>query len=155
EAAQLMRRVNARRAAAGLVPTDHAHLVFTTEKEIVGNQEVARTGVLRPNSRADVLEAAVAHSLRLGAHYVLLARKVCHLALAERQRLETALLRCYVCKNPGVASAVEVGVSVAGRLDGDRLLRRARRRERVRPGERRAERFDIVVTPREIQAFVH
>ena len=39
--AQLMRRVDACRAPARLVPTDHAHAVFTSQEEIVGDQKVA------------------------------------------------------------------------------------------------------------------
>ena len=131
-------------AAAGLVPTDEAHLVFAAQEEIVGDEEVARIGVLRPDAHADVFEAAVADCEGDRAHHFLFARKDRDLRIAERQAFEDVVLRGHHVEELVIARAVEDCLSVARAFDGDGLLRRAFQGKRPRPGEWRAERVDVV-----------
>ena len=73
EAAQLVGRIDAGCALAGLIPADQAHLVLAAKEKIVGDEEVARIGVLGPYAYADVFETAVSDRERDRAHHFLFA----------------------------------------------------------------------------------
>src|SRR3954452_1555243 len=61
EASQLVRRIDAGSALAGLIPTDEAHLILAAKEQIIGDYKIAGIGVFGPDAHADIFKAAVAH----------------------------------------------------------------------------------------------
>ena len=125
ETSQLVRRIDTRRALAGLIPADETHLILAAKEQIVGDEEVARIGVFGPDACADVFEAAIAHREADRAHHFLIAGKDSNFGVAERETFEDVVMRRHDVEQLVVARAVKDRFSVARAFDGDGLLGRA------------------------------
>jgi hypothetical protein len=103
-------------ARAGLVPTDHAHLVFAAQEEVVGDEEVAGIGALGPHADAHVLETAVADGQGHRAHHFLLAREERDVGVAEGESFKDVVVGGHDVEELVVARAVKDRFAVAGAL---------------------------------------
>jgi hypothetical protein len=95
-------------------PADHAEAIVAAEKEIVGDIEVARSGVFGPNAKPDVFEAAILDGESGGSENLFFSCKYGDVSVAESEAVEDVVRRGHDLKQDVIACAVENNVTVAG-----------------------------------------
>ena len=152
-AADFVRAVGAGAAPQRAGPADQqVALLDTAEKDVVGNIEVARSGVLGPDAEADVLEAAVPDGEADGAVHLLESREDGDVGVAEGKSVEDVMGGSRDVEQAVVARAVEDDFAVTGGFDGDGFFGCGLDREPIRSVERRHHRVDVVETVIAVEA---
>ena len=125
-------------------PDEQVALFEAPDEDVVGDVEVARSGIFGPDTEPDILEAAVLDRQSDRPQYVLEAGEDGDVGVAKRKPVEDVVSGCADVEEAVVARAIEDDLTVAGGLDRDRLLDRTLDGEPVGAVERRHHRVNIV-----------
>ena len=150
-----VRRVRADIAPSRSGPANKAVAVVAAQEQIVGNIELSRARVLRPDAESHVLEPAVAYRQIRRARKLLLAGEHRHVGIAEGDAVEDVVGRADDIEQHVIARAVENDLAVARGFDRDRLFGGALQGQIECAIEGRSQRIDVIEAFRPVQAGVN
>ncbi len=146
-AADFVGAIGASTTPKGASPSDEqVALLDAAQKDVVGDIEVARSGVFGPDTEANVFEATILDGEANRTGYRFESGEEGDIGVAESESVEDVVGGGADVEQAVVARTIEDDLPVAGGFDGDGFLGFCLQRQPVGAVERRHHRIDVVKT---------